>query len=1064
MSWWDGDGNANDIVYGNHGALQNGATFAAGKVGQAFSFDGVNDFVEVPDNTSLDPTEITIATWVNIASSPTTVGNIVSKGVNSGYRFRINNDRAVQVLDRGSTNMLYSTGLVPLNQWTHITVVGSSTGLRIYLNGILDASNSVAYGAPDTSGTLKIGAEPGFGEFFNGLIDEVQIYSRALSASEIQGIFNAGDAGLVKPTPLPAPSGLASWWPGDGNPDDIVGGYHGTLVSGTTFVPGKVGQAFSFDGVDDYVDLGTSVAQGVTALTYEAWINPDDVIVHDGLVVGRLLANQMFLSDDGHLYANRWSTDGSSSANSFDTNTVVPEGTWTHVAATFDDTTIKVYINGVEAGSKTYQWPLKDSTFPMLIGTDINNDRWFDGLIDEVTIYGRALTGAEIQAIFLAGSGGKIKPSVSLSSCGTLDLPGQTYVLADDLTTTGTCIAITANGITLDGQGHKITASNAIPAAAVTGRTGVSILNLDLSGNAVTGIKISGGSGNLVSGVDVSWDGVSHGGSGVQLESSNNNIIQNLTATNRSQAIYFTGTSGGNTIQNSNLSGSNYAIHSTGPGQGNSYLNNDLSGAATWAVFVYSDDSVQISGNDYTLASNAIFLNGVDGVTIDGENVAWTGLNLGGIGLQLENSNNNIIQNLTATRRSQAVYLTGISGGNIVRNNDLSGSNYPIHSTGSGQGNSFLNNDLSGAVTWGIFVYSDDSVQISGNDYTLVPNAIYLNGVDGVTIDGENLAWTGSGRAGIGLQLDGSSDNNTIRNLTVNKRTYGVLLTSGADNHISCASITSNLYGVLTQGTTTGVLVNQSIIQGNSTGILNQIAALVGAENNYWGATDGPLPTLGSGDSISGNVDADPFLLSAQEAHVACGRAGNTTTIDFEDAPGPDGKLGTVDDVPLAEFDLIDDEFASLGVTFSLVGPVEFTGAAAPIIATEGGTKAGFVGSSGNDSPTSSPVNSITPGLGPPSGCPCLKALRVDFASPVISVSIFVLDFDSTPGQELHMIAFDLSDNEIARGTITSLGFPSGDGAIQELSVSAPGIRWVKIDTDTINDNGIALDDLSFVF
>ena len=61
------------------------------------------------------------------------------------------------------------------------------------------------------------------------------------------------------------------------------------------------------------------------------------------------------------------------------------------------------------------------------------------------------------------------------------------------------------------------------------------------------------------------------------------------------------------------------------------------------------------------------------------------------------------------------------------------------------------------------------------------------------------------------------------------------------------------------------------------------------------------------------------------------------------------------------------------------------------------------------------------------------------------------------------MIAFDASDNEIARGTITSFGFPGGDGAIQKLSVSAPEIHRVLIDTDTINDNGIGFDDLRFV-
>ncbi|NIO19920.1 MAG: LamG domain-containing protein, partial [Candidatus Aenigmarchaeota archaeon] len=73
----------------------------------------------------------------------------------------------------------------PLNEWTHITVVGSSSGLRIYINGELDASNSVPYGALNTADTLEIGAEPQFSGYFNGTIDEVRIYDRALSPQEI---------------------------------------------------------------------------------------------------------------------------------------------------------------------------------------------------------------------------------------------------------------------------------------------------------------------------------------------------------------------------------------------------------------------------------------------------------------------------------------------------------------------------------------------------------------------------------------------------------------------------------------------------------------------------------------------------------------------------------------------------------------------------------------------------------------------------------------------------------------------------------------------------------------
>ncbi len=64
VSWWPGEDNANDIQGSNHGTLQNGATFATGLVNQAFSFDGVNDFVSIPHNPALQPTQITVTVWI----------------------------------------------------------------------------------------------------------------------------------------------------------------------------------------------------------------------------------------------------------------------------------------------------------------------------------------------------------------------------------------------------------------------------------------------------------------------------------------------------------------------------------------------------------------------------------------------------------------------------------------------------------------------------------------------------------------------------------------------------------------------------------------------------------------------------------------------------------------------------------------------------------------------------------------------------------------------------------------------------------------------------------------
>ena len=105
---------------------------------------------------------------------------------------------------------------------------------------------------------------------------------------------------LVRDTPAqcaPPPSGLVNWWPGDGNANDIAGSNNGTLQNGVTFAPGKVGSAFNFDGVDDFVNVpDTASLDAITsAITFEAWVTPDaggwvfgyrDPLVSEGFSVG----------------------------------------------------------------------------------------------------------------------------------------------------------------------------------------------------------------------------------------------------------------------------------------------------------------------------------------------------------------------------------------------------------------------------------------------------------------------------------------------------------------------------------------------------------------------------------------------------------------------------------------------------------------------------------------------------------------------------------------------------------------------------------------------------------
>ena len=123
-----------------------------------------------------------------------------------------------------------------------------------------------------------IAAYQGVSQFFNGLIDELELFNRALTQSEIQKIFDAGSAGKCPCTPAPSP-GMISWWPGDNSTDDIQGGNNGTFEGGATYGSSEVRQAFSFNGVDQDVLIGNPANLKLSpSFTIDAWINPNSIV------------------------------------------------------------------------------------------------------------------------------------------------------------------------------------------------------------------------------------------------------------------------------------------------------------------------------------------------------------------------------------------------------------------------------------------------------------------------------------------------------------------------------------------------------------------------------------------------------------------------------------------------------------------------------------------------------------------------------------------------------------------------------------------------------------------
>lgn len=218
------------------------------------------------------------------------------------------------------------------------------------------------------------------------------------------------------------PPSLAAWWPGDGNADDLVGTNHGT-PSGMTFAAGVVRQGFSFNGRDGFIEVADSPSmEPGAAFTYDAWINPGDLSEFDFLIskTGNGDAFAYYVTVvKGRLRFNASGTGSFFESNIVETATsVIEPNVWQHVAVVYDGglaaaDRVKMYVNGARVDT-TFVFgtevpgSIADTTTSTLLGAYRTHLLFaYSGLMDEVEFFNRALSPAEIQSIFLAGSAGK---------------------------------------------------------------------------------------------------------------------------------------------------------------------------------------------------------------------------------------------------------------------------------------------------------------------------------------------------------------------------------------------------------------------------------------------------------------------------------------------------------------------------------------------------------------------------------------------------------------------------------------------------------------------------------
>lgn len=426
VSWWRGEGNAADSVGDVSGIVHGGVSYVPGMVGQAFSFDGQTGYVELPGVFG-GGTEYTVEAWVRSAEDTGGFQAIVSSTATEEFlHFQLSDagNSAVYCFPPGP---VYFNALspAPYGVWRHVALSIRSGDSRLYVDGQLIEQQSTTFDHILPTDSLRIGCGFNGGRFFKGEIDELSIFNRALTETEIQAIYNAGAAGkCTESTPpcAPAPSDLVGWWPGEGNVLDAQGDNDGILVGGVTYAAGKVGQAFQLNGTDAVVEIPDDPSLQLTGpITVEAWINPAQVTV--GTIASKYDSSIFepswaFLILQGQLRFSVIGPDASTYRYADTADPVVATDVFSHVAATFDPVTqeIKIYVNGTSVlapvGADSSIVPtLLASTAPVRLGRFIESSgpsaNWFNGLIDEFAMYDRVLSSAEIQAIYNAGAAGK---------------------------------------------------------------------------------------------------------------------------------------------------------------------------------------------------------------------------------------------------------------------------------------------------------------------------------------------------------------------------------------------------------------------------------------------------------------------------------------------------------------------------------------------------------------------------------------------------------------------------------------------------------------------------------
>jgi endonuclease/exonuclease/phosphatase family metal-dependent hydrolase len=396
---------------GHNGTLTNGPAWTtAGTIGGALTFDGVDDHVEVASPSALlQPTgAFAISAWIKYTATDTSGSSEVATMGNS-YGLRVRSTGEVSAYfasGPAAWNFATTTG-AGLNDGTWHHVVGQYTGsaLQVYVDGVFAQqelfSGPIAYGLGTS---FYLGQHNNSTNYnFAGTLDQVRVYGRALTATEVSALTAESPAFSFSHWKLDEGSGTVA-------ADSSGRGNHGTLVNGPVWTSaGVFNGALSFDGIDDHVRVAspTPSMRPTNAFAMSAWVKYTTTDTSGSSEVATM-ANSYGLRvrSTGEVSAYFASAPG---AWNFATTigAGLNDGTWHHVVGQYTGSALQVYVDGVfnhqESFSGAIAYGLGTSFY---LGQHNNSTNYnFNGTLDEVRSYGRALSASEIADLANPGSG-----------------------------------------------------------------------------------------------------------------------------------------------------------------------------------------------------------------------------------------------------------------------------------------------------------------------------------------------------------------------------------------------------------------------------------------------------------------------------------------------------------------------------------------------------------------------------------------------------------------------------------------------------------------------------------